>query len=87
MVAADRFLMDRYNSYTGVSEWDPPSSILTLLRSQGIGAPDGAGGGGGVGGGGGAPFTQLRVEIERLEFTSPVRSPTIANTASIRMRF
>ena len=77
--------MARYNSYTGVSEWDPPSSILTLLRSQGI-APGGAGGDGV--GGGGAPFTQLRVEIERLEFTSPVRalqqSPTLL---SIRMRF
>lgn len=78
-----------YNHYTQESTWDMPAEIVALLRSRGEiqnGAVGGAAAGNVPGGlvdtptagrGGLVGFTQLRVEIDRLDFTNPADGKAI----------
>jgi hypothetical protein len=80
-----------YNSFTDESVWDMPLQIVALLESQGADVSNSVdttvsatGTAGGVmgdasarGGGGSFGHTQLRVEIDRLDFESPTDAKLI----------
>ena len=85
-----------YNSYTDESVWEMPQQIVALLESQGadvsssgdISTASAVGAAGGViddasaTGGGFVGYTQLRVEIDRLEFTNPADARLIETMVS-----
>ena len=71
-----------YNSFTDESEWEMPQQIVALLQSQGAPVSDSVDttvSDASVRGGGGFQFghTQLRVEIEKLDFTNPAEAKLI----------
>ena len=85
-----------YNSYTDESVWEMPQQIVALLESQGadvsssgdVSTASAVGTAGGViddasaTGGGFVGYTQLRVEIDRLEFTNPADARLIETMVS-----
>lgn len=89
-----------YNSYTDESVWEMPQQIVALLESQGTDVSssgdisttsvvstaggvmdDSAGIGGSFVG-----YTQLRVEIDRLEFTNPTDARSIETMVRFMQR-
>lgn len=72
-----------YNSFSDESVWEMPQQIVSLLESQGVPAVttsiDTTVSDVSVRGGGGTQFghTQLRVEIDRLDFTNPTEAKLI----------